>query len=170
MPTGTFGPLEPQPSGPLAGEMLYTLQQIAKHKQSPLCRTYRTYDLWRSVGAENLSGDIVKLECVEVRGIQHSSLEAVQRFIAAQNSQTLKCRIIGGCLDGLTASVSDHLKRFTSGQLIRDGKVNVKGGVPADHLYYRTTWTDRKGALCPFLVWSQCEDSEQKIRAIVENA
>jgi hypothetical protein len=156
------------PLDPLTGEQLYTLNQLSLDKRFNLRRTYRTLLLWVEQGSENLSGDVVKLEATPVAGVWHSSLEAMQRFIAAQNSQTLNCRCVGGCLDGQTAKVSGHIPRVTSGQLIRDGKVNPNGGMPADHLYFRLEWVDKKGRLRPFLVWNQCEDSEQRIQKILE--
>lgn len=154
---------------PHSGEQLLSLRQLATKLN--LRRTYDTLLLWTEQGAENLSGDVVKLEYVEVSGVRHSSAEAMQRFIAAQNAQTLKCHCLGGCLDGRTALFSDHLQRVTSGELVRGGKVSPPpGSVPADHLYYKSQWVDSKNNLRPFLVWNQCEDSEQRIRAIVETA
>jgi len=159
------------PQDALSGETLYSLSQLCSDKRFNVRRTYRTLLLWAEEGAKNLSGDTVRLECAEVSGVKHSSFEAFQRFIAAQNAQTLKCHCLGGCLDGRMALCSDHLQRVTSGELVRGGKVSPPpGSVPADHLYYKIQWVDSKNRLRPFLVWSQCENSEQRIRAIVENA
>lgn len=160
----------PQTLAPLDGEQLYTLKQLASDKRAVVRRGYDSLKKWREYGAENLSGDIVYLECVLVRGIAHTSLESLQRFIAAMNSQTLDCHCLGGCLDGRRARLSDHVSRVTSGELIRNEALTpaIKSGAPADHLYYKLKWVDRKGMLRPFLVWSQVEDADAKVQKIVE--
>ncbi len=143
-------------------ERLVSLKEAARSKDSPVRRAYETLREWANEGAENLSGDRVKLETWPVGGARHTTFEALQRFITAQGSLTARCEIIGGCMDGKARSISDHIDRITTAQL----KPDCIGA--ADELYHHRRFIDSRGKLRHFLVWVGVEEADEVIRQRLE--
>lgn len=145
-----------------SNEKLYTLKEIYSDKRNIVRRTYATLKDWMYDGAVNLSGDHVRLETWKVANVNHTSLEAIERFITAQNSLTARCQIIGGCMDGKERAISDHIERTTTAQLSPD----VVGA--ADELYQHRRYTDKFGQVRHFLVWVGVDDHDGVIKQRLE--
>lgn len=153
--------MDSNPFRPPTNEKLYTLREIARDNRIAVRRSHATLKCWVYDGAVNLSGDHVSLDVWKVANVNHTSLEAIDRFLTAQNSLTAKCQIVGGSMDGRERSISDHIDRITTANLQPDS-------IGADELYHHHRFIDKFGNIRHFLVWAGVDNSHEVIMQKLE--